>query len=357
MTTDPNSTRIRDNQRRSRARRKEYLQDLEKRVRKFEQQGVHATIEVQAAARKVARENELLRSLLRLRGATTGEIEGYLAHAHAGEGRNGDEGMKYDGNGCLNTDMARNNNDNKCGTGCAQLSPSATCSSSTPTPTPTSTPAAAIFQSTTSQNENHKHNQSNPPIYSPYYPAESTSIPSACAPAPPRPIEPTGYDIPTSPTTPYTPSSLANVSASLSPPSNSNSSEYVNAIHPSQVPRLPHQQLNPPFPSQHNQLTPRPPPDHPSYSNPSSNPNPTHAPNQPQTQPSQPQPVPTPSPPISTSDTSLDATSCEVAASIIAGMRGDCDPESVRAELGCAPGGAPCRVGNLALFQVMDKVD
>lgn len=73
------SQRIRDNQRRSRARRKEYIQDLEQRLHKFEALGVQATREVQAAGRKVAVENIHLRSLLRLHGVSDQDIHEYLA--------------------------------------------------------------------------------------------------------------------------------------------------------------------------------------------------------------------------------------------------------------------------------------
>ena len=59
------SARVRDNQRRSRARRKEYTLGLEERLRRFESLGVEVTREVQAAGRKVAAENALLWSLLR----------------------------------------------------------------------------------------------------------------------------------------------------------------------------------------------------------------------------------------------------------------------------------------------------
>ncbi|KAF5863453.1 hypothetical protein ETB97_010084 [Aspergillus alliaceus] len=72
------SQRIRDNQRRSRARRKEYIQDLEQRLHKFEALGVQATREVQAAGRKVAVENTHLRSLLRLHGVSDQDIHEYL---------------------------------------------------------------------------------------------------------------------------------------------------------------------------------------------------------------------------------------------------------------------------------------
>jgi hypothetical protein len=70
--------RIRDNQRRSRARRKEYLQELEQRLRLCELQGIEASAEIQAAARKVAEENKLLRQLLRDNGVGNERINAYL---------------------------------------------------------------------------------------------------------------------------------------------------------------------------------------------------------------------------------------------------------------------------------------
>ncbi|KAI7975925.1 hypothetical protein EIK77_002485 [Talaromyces pinophilus] len=72
------SARIRDNQRRSRARHKEYVRDLEQRLRRFESLGVEATREIQAAGRKVAAENALLRSLLRHHGVAEKEVQEYL---------------------------------------------------------------------------------------------------------------------------------------------------------------------------------------------------------------------------------------------------------------------------------------
>ncbi|KAF2083285.1 hypothetical protein K490DRAFT_18352, partial [Saccharata proteae CBS 121410] len=60
--------RIRDNQRRSRARRKEYLQELETKYRNCEQKGVEASAEIQAAAKRVLEENRRLRALLRQQG-------------------------------------------------------------------------------------------------------------------------------------------------------------------------------------------------------------------------------------------------------------------------------------------------
>ncbi|KAI0159000.1 hypothetical protein BJ166DRAFT_499030 [Pestalotiopsis sp. NC0098] len=73
-----NLTRIRENQRRSRARRKEYLQELEQRIRAYEQQGIEASTEIQQAARKVADENRKLRALLVQQGIDESSIESYL---------------------------------------------------------------------------------------------------------------------------------------------------------------------------------------------------------------------------------------------------------------------------------------
>lgn len=73
-----NLARIRDNQRRSRARRKEYLQELEARLRQCELQGIEASAEIQQAARKVADENKKLRSLLAQHGVADDNIETYL---------------------------------------------------------------------------------------------------------------------------------------------------------------------------------------------------------------------------------------------------------------------------------------
>ena len=67
--------RIRDNQRRSRARRKEYLQELEAKNRECEQAGVQASAEVQQAAKKVLEENRRLRALLRQQGYADAQID------------------------------------------------------------------------------------------------------------------------------------------------------------------------------------------------------------------------------------------------------------------------------------------
>ncbi|KAG9253178.1 uncharacterized protein F5Z01DRAFT_637439 [Emericellopsis atlantica] len=73
-----NLARIRDNQRRSRARKREYLQELEQRLRTCELQGIEASAEVQMAARRVAVENRLLRDLLHEQGVGDDYILHYL---------------------------------------------------------------------------------------------------------------------------------------------------------------------------------------------------------------------------------------------------------------------------------------
>lgn len=80
-----NLARIRDNQRRSRARRKEYLQELEARLRQCELQGIEASAEIQMAARKVADENRKLRALLTLQGIGEDSIDAYLQSSPAGD--------------------------------------------------------------------------------------------------------------------------------------------------------------------------------------------------------------------------------------------------------------------------------
>lgn len=61
LATNPNPARVRENQRRSRARRKEYLEELEARLRSFETLGVQASIDIQLSARAVLAENARLR--------------------------------------------------------------------------------------------------------------------------------------------------------------------------------------------------------------------------------------------------------------------------------------------------------
>jgi len=70
-----NLARIRDNQRRSRVRRKAYLQELETKWRRCEQMGIEASTEMQLAARKVLDENKKLRILLNQKGVSNEEID------------------------------------------------------------------------------------------------------------------------------------------------------------------------------------------------------------------------------------------------------------------------------------------
>jgi hypothetical protein len=79
------SARIRENQRRSRARRKEYIQELEMRLQRYDRLGVQATTEVQAAARRVAEQNAALRSFLNELGKSDSEIEEYLCRSSGTE--------------------------------------------------------------------------------------------------------------------------------------------------------------------------------------------------------------------------------------------------------------------------------
>ena len=76
------SMRVRDNQRRSRARRKEYIQELEIRLRHCERSGIQASQELQVAARNVALENVRLRTLLKTHGVAENEIDGCVNAAN-----------------------------------------------------------------------------------------------------------------------------------------------------------------------------------------------------------------------------------------------------------------------------------
>ncbi|KAK4937819.1 hypothetical protein LTR10_021622 [Elasticomyces elasticus] len=72
-------TRNTINQRASRARRKDYIGDLERKVRDFETQGVQATEQVQRAARRVADENRALREEMQALRARNAELENLIA--------------------------------------------------------------------------------------------------------------------------------------------------------------------------------------------------------------------------------------------------------------------------------------
>ncbi|KAI9843932.1 MAG: hypothetical protein M1838_002399 [Thelocarpon superellum] len=80
MATQSNKLgRIRENQRRSRTRRREHMQEMQQRLRQYELHGVEASTALQAAARKVACENQCLRDMLSERGVTSQQIDAVLA--------------------------------------------------------------------------------------------------------------------------------------------------------------------------------------------------------------------------------------------------------------------------------------
>jgi hypothetical protein len=68
---------------RSRARRKEYVQELEAKLRSHEQMGIEASTEIQMAARRVLEENKRLRAILRARGVSENEIDATLEQPSA----------------------------------------------------------------------------------------------------------------------------------------------------------------------------------------------------------------------------------------------------------------------------------
>lgn len=68
------------NQRRLRERRKEYIEELERKVRTYEQNGVQATETMQKAARLVVEENKVLRRMLAEMGVNESRIKEYMNH-------------------------------------------------------------------------------------------------------------------------------------------------------------------------------------------------------------------------------------------------------------------------------------
>ncbi|KAH6954061.1 hypothetical protein BKA56DRAFT_638190 [Ilyonectria sp. MPI-CAGE-AT-0026] len=85
-----NLERVRDNQRRSRARRREYLIELEHRIQIYELQGIEASAEVQQAARRVSEENRQLRALFNRHGFSDDYIMSCL---HSGASTHGEHGQ------------------------------------------------------------------------------------------------------------------------------------------------------------------------------------------------------------------------------------------------------------------------
>lgn len=72
---DSRLSRIRENQRRSRARKREYLEDLEGCWKRSQELGVQANVELQKAAQKVIEENIILRKILAELGLGTADID------------------------------------------------------------------------------------------------------------------------------------------------------------------------------------------------------------------------------------------------------------------------------------------
>lgn len=91
-------SRIRENQRRSRARKREYLEDLEGRWKKCQELGVQANVELQKAARRVIEENALLRRILAELGWETARVEKRLREMAIADGN--DYNASCCDNGC-----------------------------------------------------------------------------------------------------------------------------------------------------------------------------------------------------------------------------------------------------------------
>ncbi|UPK91952.1 hypothetical protein LCI18_002887 [Fusarium solani-melongenae] len=68
----------RENQRRSRERHRQFVEDLQQRLQNYERRGVEASVEMQRVARAIAWENKHLRSLLDLRGVSQDEVDHHL---------------------------------------------------------------------------------------------------------------------------------------------------------------------------------------------------------------------------------------------------------------------------------------
>ncbi|KAH6664879.1 hypothetical protein B0J14DRAFT_569393 [Halenospora varia] len=89
--TDPleaERTRLRRNQRNSRARKQAYVQDLERRWQECVELGAQATTRMQQEARKVQEENRLLRVVLREQGFNDITLQHAIEKARLSEGLN-----------------------------------------------------------------------------------------------------------------------------------------------------------------------------------------------------------------------------------------------------------------------------
>lgn len=79
IKTPASTIQNRNNQRLARARRKELINDLQKRLHEYERRGVEASLEMQQAARLVTLENQRLRLFLAARGISQQEITAHLS--------------------------------------------------------------------------------------------------------------------------------------------------------------------------------------------------------------------------------------------------------------------------------------
>ncbi|KAF7553961.1 hypothetical protein G7046_g6949 [Stylonectria norvegica] len=79
-TRTPASTALnRENQRRSRARHREYLDDLQRRIQEYEHRDAQATREMQHVARALAVENTILREMLIAKGVRREEVDARIS--------------------------------------------------------------------------------------------------------------------------------------------------------------------------------------------------------------------------------------------------------------------------------------
>ncbi|KAK9325464.1 hypothetical protein V1517DRAFT_314209 [Lipomyces orientalis] len=77
--------RIRENQRRSRARKREYVADLEEKIRSCQEEGLQLNIQIQRTARRVVEENRKLRELLSKAGFDERAVEDWLKSNESGD--------------------------------------------------------------------------------------------------------------------------------------------------------------------------------------------------------------------------------------------------------------------------------
>ncbi|KAK9377154.1 uncharacterized protein V1513DRAFT_456581 [Lipomyces chichibuensis] len=85
ITNADHLARIRENQRRSRARKREYVADLETKIRSCQEEGLQLNIQIQRTARRVVEENRKLRELLSKVGVDERMVEEWLKNKESGE--------------------------------------------------------------------------------------------------------------------------------------------------------------------------------------------------------------------------------------------------------------------------------